>query len=335
LTMKTLCVDTSGPSRTAEDSAASASSLPAGTPVVKSPHLHTPSVESLPSPGPTVVQLNSTAQTTAEVARREPWDGFPDVDWGFRRLNSDVPDFATVYAIPRRPYGYVSNINKTEFQLRSDYSIVDFGADGAPGWTHGIGPCILRFAYPRPVLPTLLSSRKNPFGLWWYMVQKILPFPEHSQDEAPLLVVPAQLVTETDSELLMWHMAGDDDEPEELMHGLLCRDESLVSAVRQPVLCPHQELPPDALARFHCAWQHSPLVPAVVAGSGAAARIAPGKSTAVPAAAPGFEAIVAIETADEVPHGGAFPEPDDSDQGDGSGAAGDGPTAKQRSCAIS
>jgi len=49
------------------------------------------------------------------------------------------------------------------------------------------------------------------------MVQKILPFSEQCQEDAPILLVPYHLVTETESEVLMWHMKGDDDDVKSLV----------------------------------------------------------------------------------------------------------------------
>ena len=225
-------------------------------------------------------------------------------NFGLGRLERDLPDFATVHAVPRRPYGLVSSLNQSYLTLRNDYNLHDYGTDGIPGWVRGIGPCILHCAYPRKTLPTLMSTRERPLGVWWYMVQKILPFPEQSQRDAPILMVPSQLVTETTSEVLMWHMWGEEDaDPDDprLQHGLLIRDDEL-SIARQPVPCANKDLPKEVLSRLRYTWR----------GTEFAALLPVGESDEedefqLPSASPGMDGILPIEREDSVPDGGPIP----------------------------
>jgi len=194
--------------------------------------------------------------------------------------------------------------------IRNDYNLHDYGTDGTPGWVRGIGPCILHCSYPRKTLPTLMSSRERPVGVWWYMAQKILPFPEQSQRDAPILLVPSQLVSETCSDVLMWHMWGGEDLEEDdprLQHGMLTRDEGLAIA-RQPVPCANIDLPRDALARLRYTWEGTEFGALLPAPAGGGLEE---DESMLPGASPGFESIAPIERQDSVPDGGPIPLPID------------------------
>jgi len=101
---------------------------------------------------------------------------------------------------------------------------------------------------------------------WWYVLQKILPHPEQLQADAPTLLVPAQLVVETDEEVVMVGTRGmpdpdDDDEDghdiaientERLHHGVLRRD----TLVEYPLIRHHQDVSDGAISRLAEAWSH-------------------------------------------------------------------------------
>jgi len=251
----------------------------------------------------TVVQREAPLEAVPDVAPQPPWAGFPTgIEWGRERLDNDLKNFVDLVDAPARPYSVVTSLNQNYVILRSDWSLVDFGHAGAPGWVRGIGPCILRFAYPRlAFLPTFLSTRKRPVGLWWYIVQKILPFPEQSQDKAPLLLVPAQLVTETLHEVAMWHMAGDEEVVEEMVHGVLIRDD-LLAHLRQPVPHMHSDVPVDAEARMCIAWDGTPY--ADLFSKGLITEL----QQYIPEPDDGFDAVCVVET-DQIPEYGIPPEP--------------------------
>jgi len=216
-------------------------------------HVESPMYE----PSPAQLSPDADAPAPAETSRgvtlsRTPnlWRSFPpNLDWGQRTL----PDYIECVPIEGRAYWLVEDF-EPEARAR-DWNLVDFGSHGSPGWVAGIGPVLLKAAYPRE-----MGYHQKP---WWYVVQKILPFPSQLQADAPNLLVPAQLVEATDEEVVMWGVRGVDDELDDmavteaaaggLWHGVIRTE---YSGAQYPIIHQHAGVDDGALKRLAHAWRH-------------------------------------------------------------------------------